>query len=144
MSYEIKILPPNAPLTGAELTSVKVGESYDVAVAVKDLRPTGTGVFAGFLDILYDSSKTQVQVGELQTIQFNGSTSGEYTLGFGGQTTAPIPADSSDSELAVLIKTELEALSNIEAGDIRVRKTRLLPVSRYVSGGAWPTRTCLS
>ncbi len=47
-------------LNGNPLTSASVGQSFKVQVFVKDLRPTENGVFAAFLDLLYDSNIVEV------------------------------------------------------------------------------------
>ena len=54
---------------------------------------------------------------ELQTITVTGGpTGGTYTLTFSGQTTAAIPYNAT----AAQVRTALEALSNIEDGDVTV------------------------
>ncbi len=54
---------------------------------------------------------------EVQTISVTGSpTGGTYTLTFTGQTTAAIPYNAT----AAQVKTALEALSNINVGDVAV------------------------
>lgn len=57
------------------------------------------------------------QTNEVQQVAVTGSpTSGTYTLTFSGQTTAGIPFNAT----AVQVKAALEALSNINPGDIDV------------------------
>ena len=73
------------------------GTDYELRVVVKDLRLAGgtsgppDGVFAGYLDLLYDKLKTNVEIEEQQTVTFNNDpTGGTFTLTFNGQTTANI------------------------------------------------------
>jgi hypothetical protein len=129
MAYEIRILPPDGPLSGPDLTTVRLQESFDVVVTVQDLQPDGQGVFAGFLDIQYDANIAQLRVGEIQTIEIGpfstaqpaSSASGEFTIAFGGQTTAPIVYNANAEALAAEIKTRLEALSNVGPGKLQIR-----------------------
>lgn len=54
---------------------------------------------------------------EVQTVTITGGpTGGSYTLTFSGQTTAAIPYNAT----AAQVKTALEALSNVEPGDVAV------------------------
>lgn len=54
---------------------------------------------------------------EVQTVTITGGpTGGSYTLTFSGQTTAAIPYNAT----AAQVKTALEALSNVEVGDVAV------------------------
>lgn len=54
---------------------------------------------------------------EVQTVTITGApTGGTYTLTFSGQTTAAIPYNAT----ATQVKTALEALSNVEPGDVLV------------------------
>ncbi|MFJ3043612.1 hypothetical protein [Streptomyces tendae] len=54
---------------------------------------------------------------EVQTVTITGGpTGGTYTLTFSGQTTAAIPYNAT----AAQVKTALEALSNVNAGDVAV------------------------
>src|SRR5436190_6021500 len=78
VGYQIHVVPPGGPVSGPELATVSVGESYDLAVTVQDLRPSPTtGVFAGYLDIGYDSSKTHVQVVEIQRLRIGPFTAAD-------------------------------------------------------------------
>lgn len=44
---------------GSPISSVSVGDRFGVQVFAEDLRPNGTFVFAGFLDVLYDTGIIQ-------------------------------------------------------------------------------------
>lgn len=68
---------------------------------------TATGKYGPYL----------AQTNEVQTVTVTGTpTSGTYTLTFSGQTTAGIPFNAT----AAQVQTALEALSNIEVGDVTV------------------------
>src|SRR5262245_11705804 len=74
VGYQLHVVAPNAPATGPELTTVNVGDSYDLVVTVQDIRQNPgafPGVYAGYLDIGYDSSKTHVRVAEIQRIRIS-------------------------------------------------------------------------
>jgi hypothetical protein len=103
-AYQIRLLPPDAPL-----------ETPDIFA----------GVFAAYLDIGYDSTKTKVQPAELQLIRIGpfaspAAGSGDFTLNFGGQTTVPIPFSLNMTTLATSIRNALAALSTIGAGNVEV------------------------
>jgi hypothetical protein len=51
---------------------------------------------------------------EVQAVTVSGATGGTFTLTFDGQTTAAIAFDAS----AATVQTELEALTNIDSGDV--------------------------
>lgn len=54
------------------ITGVNVGEQFGVQVFVEDLRPNSTFVFAGFLDLLYDSGiLTPVDTNQSDTLDFD-------------------------------------------------------------------------
>ncbi len=100
--------------------TVAVGERFELRGTVEDARGFfATGVFAAYLDILYDDAIVHVVVGETQTLEILGNpTGGTYTLSFEGQTTTPIPLGIDASN----VQTALEALSTIGTGNVRVRR----------------------
>jgi len=54
VAYQLHVVAPEAPATGPDLTSLNVGDSYDVVVTVQDVRQNPgafPGVFAGYRDI---------------------------------------------------------------------------------------------
>src|SRR5262245_11334151 len=126
VGYQLHVLAPDVPIGSANLTTINVGESYDLAVTVQDIRPVPDafpGVFAGYLDIGYDSIKTKVRVAEVQRIRFGPSpmsASGTFSLDFGGQTTGPITFSTNQTTLASSIETALANLASIGAGNVSV------------------------
>jgi len=102
MHYQIRVVQPGGALfmpdpqnpqalvPTADLTSVNVGDSYDLVLTAQATDPAAKGVFAGYMDISYDSSKTQVVVPEFEEIHFSNATGGTFTLNFGGHITDPI------------------------------------------------------
>jgi hypothetical protein len=128
MRYQIHAVVPGGDFTDPAdaVTTLPVGEEYDLVVTVTDLRAGGMGVVAGFLDVFYDTNKTRVRVSEFQTVSLNGSpTGGSFTLTFDGQTTAPITFSSATapSTIANRIRLALEGLSNVAPGDVEVSTT---------------------
>jgi len=138
MRYQIRVVPAggalfmrdplqsNVLIPTPDLTAVNVGDSYDLAVTVTTVEP-GKGVFAGYLDIGYDSSKTRVRVGEVQNLRIDGlvgsgnSTSGSFSLTFDGETTAPISFSANPATLAASIQAALASLPKIGEGNVNVR-----------------------
>ena len=57
-----------------------------------------------------------MKTNETQTVRVTNATGGTFTLTFDGQTTAPIAFNAT----AAAIQAALEALSNIEPGDVVV------------------------
>jgi hypothetical protein len=132
VGYQVHLLPPDGNLAGTELTSVSVGQSYDLVVSVRDLRENpgpNAGVFAGYVDVGYDSAKTRVQVGEVQRIRIGpftaenpaGSASGSFTLISNGHTTAPITFNSDVNALAAAAELAIGALNGVGLGNVTVR-----------------------
>lgn len=129
VGYQIHLLPPEGPIGGPELTSVNVGQSYDLAISVRDLRdnPAVPGVYAGYLDVGYDSSKARVQVGEIQRLRIGpfpagaaAATTGSFTLKSNGHTTGPIPFSANVNTLAASTQAALAALTGVGHGNVRV------------------------
>ncbi len=77
--------------------SISEGSHIVATVSVQDLRAAGDdngqpGVFAAYVDFLYDTAGLQIDMREVQTLLFTGNPAdgSEYTLSFMGMTTAPI------------------------------------------------------
>jgi hypothetical protein len=120
--YGIRILPPGARLSAPDLQTVRVGEAYDVAMTVQDLRADKLGVFSAFLDLGYDSSLTRVQVAETQylTIGYDAEMTGSFTLDFGGEKTAPIEYSPEPDVLAERIQAAFAGLGSVGPGNVIV------------------------
>lgn len=123
---------------------------YTQDVRFSDLataNPTGSttegapqGVFAAYMDLLYANANASgvavnnlitVRYGETQQLQFtpfdpvppaiySAPISGQFTLTFDGQTTAPITYDAHTNLLAPAIQQALEGLSNVGHGNVLV------------------------
>jgi type 1 glutamine amidotransferase/PKD repeat protein/glucose/arabinose dehydrogenase len=75
-----------------------------------DDTPAGGGNSGGF------SPHNDMKTTESQTVRTTNATGGTFTITFDGQTTAPIAYDAN----AAAVQAALEALSNVEAGDVVV------------------------
>jgi PKD repeat protein/type 1 glutamine amidotransferase len=84
-----------------------------------DDSPSGGGNSGGFSP--FNDQKTN----ETQTVRVNNATGGTFTLTFSGQTTAPLAYNAT----AAQVQAALEALSNINPGDV------------LVTGNAQPNQT---
>jgi len=111
-------------VTGDPITTpISVGTHFIVTAFVQDIRDSSTessgGVFAAYLDVLYNSGLVNFDFRELQTVSLTGTSGGSFTLSFGGETTASIANNAS----ADTLKTALENLNSINPGDIEVSKS---------------------
>lgn len=117
-----------APLSGNQVT---VGDIFQLQTFIRDTRGfSAAGINAAYLDIAFDNDTSfDVAVGEIQTLKFfvnqldTSDTSSSFTLGFDGQTTAPIAlfangSPRSDTAIAESIETALADLSNVGAGNV--------------------------
>jgi hypothetical protein len=133
MEYQLRIVGPGAPLFEPDpanfgqtrplpdLTTVAVGQEYDVVITGLDLRPNGKGVFAGFMDITYNSSLTQVQASEFQRIVISGQpTGGSFRLNYGGTPTANINFSGIPLQFADNIRIALSASGLAGANNVQV------------------------
>ena len=94
---------PSLQKWGPQPTGVILGEMYP-------FRHVDNGTFTNWLITVQ-----KVPQNEVQTIAITGSpTGGTFTLTYSGQTTSAIAYNASDSD----IQSALEALSNIEVGDV--------------------------
>ena len=94
VEYVVRTL---APGTMTPITSILAGREFDLELRVRDLRNDGNksrGVFAAYVDLLYDKSLAKVRVPEIQSITNVGALTGSFTLTYGsGLKTAPIVFD---------------------------------------------------
>ena len=121
MRYQISLVLPGTntalPTVGG-IPTISKGQDYDLVVRVKDDRAGGRGVFAGYLDVLYNSTLTRPKVSEIQHVVLDGNpTNGTFTLSFNGSPpTAPIQFDDfslSPITIADDIQAKLAALSTV-------------------------------
>ena len=138
MEFRIQLLQAgtNTPLTGPILK----GTDFDVQVIVQDLRGPGSsslagdrGVFSAYLDLLFNKSLANVEIGEMQQLSITGTPSGgnfRLTFNDGAQTlqTANINfnAASTPVQVATAIQSALVALNNVNPGEVEV-----VPVSNF-------------
>jgi hypothetical protein len=128
--YQVRVVPvggalfmpnpqnPTVLVPTPELTTLNVGDTYDLAVTLQAHESFELGAAAGYLDIGYDPSKTQVQVGEVQYLKLTGS--GSFSLTFDGETTQPITRVANAATLASAIQAALAALPKIGTGNVEV------------------------
>jgi len=107
------------------IDSIQVDGLFKVRTEVQDLRGfpiTPTGVFAAYLDVAHTNSNLfDVYYGETQQVEIAGTIGGigTFTLTFNGETTDPITLSSASPDP---IQAALEALSNVEVGDVVVKE----------------------
>ena len=94
------------PVTGLDVpvTTLTKGTDYYLKVLVQDLRngesPFGTaqGVYAAYLDLLYQKALTFVEIEEIQTLTFgNDPGSGTFTLSFDANGNGSIAGDGTET-----------------------------------------------
>ena len=90
---------------GGDIDFDKAGNLW---LVTGDDTPAGGGNSGGFVP--FNDMKTN----ETQTVRVTNATGGTFTLTFDGQTTAPIAFNAT----AAAVQAALEALSNIEPGDV--------------------------
>ncbi|MGV3606197.1 MAG: beta strand repeat-containing protein [Planctomycetaceae bacterium] len=128
MQYTVKAVATGASFGSAALTSVNVGQDYDLVVTVKDLRTGGTGVYAGFLDMQFPTGNTSVEIQELQQVSIpdTANDGGTFRLTLGAQTTADITYNASSLPgTASAIQSALNA--TLGAGSVTVVADDLSP-----------------
>ncbi|MCP3696295.1 MAG: tandem-95 repeat protein, partial [Planctomycetaceae bacterium] len=120
-------LPQNAGQS-----QVLLGDNYRMHVETKSINIPPSGVFAAYLDVDFnDAALFDVVVGETQRLTFSPvaiSSGSNFTLTFQGEETAPIDitvVSTSNGlvlwpQIAGSIQAALEALPNIDAGDVVV------------------------
>jgi len=93
-----------SPGTSTPITSVKVGQEFDLVLYTQDLRPNPNGdrirgVFAAYTDVLYDKLYASVRTYETQTLSFPQSLPlvGNVTLKVFGILFGPIPYNNSNA-----------------------------------------------
>ena len=98
--------------------TVKATEATEVTAVTATLNgtvdPSGLEVSECRLEAL-PASETGFQRDEFQHLALSGATGGTFTLGFEGQTTAPLPYDADAEE----VELALAALPAIGAGNVR-------------------------
>jgi hypothetical protein len=97
---------PTKLIPTPDLATVRVGQAYDVAVTVQT-DPGQLGVFAGYLDLLYDNRFAQLQVAEIQQIHVANASGGSFTLDFGGQEPVAIDYVAQPKTMAAQIQERL-------------------------------------
>ncbi len=124
-------------IAGAPLSNntASVGQLVQLRTYVQDLRGfDAQGVFTAFLDLDFsDGSKFQLNVGEGQSFKYffdristtNNTSNFKFT--FEGQTTGPVNLFNGNSarsadQVGAAIQAALEALPNIGAGNVVVRR----------------------
>src|SRR5207253_5184412 len=80
-----------------DLTSINVGDSFDVVLTTQSSDPTYYGVYAAYANVGYDATKVHVPLAETQTIHLSGS--GTFTLNFNGENTGTITKVSRATEM---------------------------------------------
>ncbi len=128
MQYTVKAVATGASFGSAALTSVNVGQDYDLVITVKDLRTGGTGVYAGFLDVQFPTATTDVEIQELQQVAIpdTATDGGTFRLTLGSQTTADITYNASSLPgTASAIQSALNA--TLGAGSVTVTADDLSP-----------------
>lgn len=128
MQYTVKAVATGASFGSAALTSVNVGQDYDLVVTVKDLRTGGTGVYSAYLDVQFPTSNTTVEIQELQQINIpdTANDGGTFRLTLGSLTTADITYNASSlSGTASAIQSALN--TTLGAGSVTVVADSLSP-----------------
>jgi hypothetical protein len=123
VQYVIRTLEPG---TDTPINSILAGRDFDLEVLAQDLRNDGDpsrGVYAAFLDVLYDESLAKVRVAEVQRISFFGDLTGTFSLSFNGQTTDPIIYDVNTPQGAAALPAKLENALNKILGPGSVKVT---------------------
>ena len=77
------------------------------------------GALEALAQVAYDDVEVSrgTVTNEIQVLEFEGATGGTFTLSFGGQTTAPIPFNAYDYQIA----NALQSLSNIGSLSVGVK-----------------------
>lgn len=125
------------PGTNTPITAITNGRDFDFRVTVQDLRDDGNpirGVYAAYLDVLFDRTLAKVRVPEVQRLTLGGSTpvTGTFTLTLNpGQTTAPISYSRQSSGDLVTNATAIQTALNNLLGAGSVIVTQVFPQAAY-------------
>lgn len=124
--------PPQNPLVGGLYAAASVVEVPDptrlaTGVTVHGINCGPSGVW----DIDYCAAPTDPEV---QQVTLTGATAGTFTLTYAGATTAPIAYNAT----AAAVRSALEALPNLDAGDVTVTGTGPWTVTFVGVGGDVP------
>src|SRR5947208_13205060 len=131
--YQVRVVPVNGALFAPDpqnshalvatpdLTSLNVGDSFDLVLTTQSSDPTYYGVYAAYVDVGYDSTKAHVPLAETQNIHLSGS--GTFTLNFNGDITQSITKVSDAAAMRTAIQNALAALPSIGVGNVEVVPT---------------------
>lgn len=110
------IVWPEWTITGpASLITFTRTDTGD-AFAINPTSVSGSLLATEKVVVSTDPPRVRKYTAEVQTINLGAATAGTITIGFDGQTTASIAYNAT----AATVQTALEALSNVDAGDIAV------------------------
>lgn len=115
---EVQCFNLDGVVTGGNF-KLKFGNETTGNIAYNASTSTVKAALEALAAIAYDDIEvTRGKVtNEVQVVEFEGATGGTYTLSFGGQTTAPIPFNASDSQ----VRNALLALSTVGALSVDVK-----------------------
>ncbi|BCK74014.1 hypothetical protein Srufu_079670 (plasmid) [Streptomyces libani subsp. rufus] len=100
-----------------DLTKFTAGVHYEASTLLQPRNVLKSGLPLGKIDATGLYAPYAGPTSEVQTVTVTGTpTGGTYTLTFSGQTTAGIPYNAT----AAQVQTALEALSNVNPGDVTV------------------------
>ena len=63
VTYQLHLVAPNAAASAPDLSSVGVGDSFDLVLTARDSRTpadSSPGVYAAYVDVGYDSAKANI------------------------------------------------------------------------------------
>lgn len=106
-------------MASAELEDLEIGNAEAGGPRLylsDDFGETSAAMWAKLPDLDDASDSLTLGVDEVQTVTLTDATGGTFTLTYSGQTTSAIAYDAA----AATVQTALEALSNIESGDVAV------------------------
>ena len=123
--------------SGPNFHPITKGADYELRVRVTDLRVGGVdgnpdGVYAAYLDMLYQKLLTNVEIQEIQTVTFgNSPEGGTFTLSFDANGNGSIePASETTANITYTVDgsaPEITVANNIQAAlDTRFGTNRLL------------------
>ena len=107
---------------------VEIGQSFRLNAFVQDVRPNPTGVFAGYLDVAYDSPHrfSVISSEQQRLILSHDVTGGIYELTFQGVSTGPIALGATLEAATNNLQQALESHPQIGAGNVRVVNMSIL------------------
>ena len=105
---EILRVPQNRGACCHVAGDIDFDKNNNLWMVTGDDTPAGGGNSGGFAPF------NDMRTNETQTVRVTNATAGTFTLTFDGQTTAPIAFNAT----AAAVQTALEALSNLDSGDV--------------------------